>query len=304
MSDPVVRLQKQLAAVARHAAREVRVALEALAAGLVAARADPGFDAPSLDALARALARLKATGDIGGRLDVRFRRPPLEPEAFAVVDPLAPDPERPGVVPWIALEEAVADLRDRDPVGAARLLAIGADVEALYGPVVDPATGEEVYLHGFAAARALSTEAAARVQDALVAGLACGTPTPEVVAELRETWEWPRAYSETVVRTNYATATSAGRFREAEELRGSGIPVGFEFLAVLDSDTRPGHAALHGMRARADDPVWRTWTPPLSWNCRCVCSPLIGDDVPRAFVRLPTGAEKTPGFGGRPDLLG
>jgi SPP1 gp7 family putative phage head morphogenesis protein len=42
-----------------------------------------------------------------------------------------------------------------------------------------------------------------------------------------------------------------------------------QYRAVLDDRTRSEHAALNGLTARADDPVWNTIYPPNGWNCRC-----------------------------------
>jgi len=43
----------------------------------------------------------------------------------------------------------------------------------------------------------------------------------------------------------------------------------FLYDAVNDSRTRPAHAAMDGFVAKHDDPVWKTWTPPCGYQCRC-----------------------------------
>jgi len=139
-----------------------------------------------------------------------------------------------------------------------------------------------------------------------------GTPTPTVIRELQERWDWPRAYAETVARTTFNQATTAGRFREAERVADAGIPTGFRFETAGDSNVRSGrpqdngenHAALDGLVARTDDPVWLSWSPPLGFSCRCIVSPVVGDEVPEDFVSVPAGAAKAPGFGRRPDRSG
>ena len=69
-----------------------------------------------------------------------------------------------------------------------------------------------------------------------------------------------------------------------------------------DSNVRPGHAALDGLVARVDDPIWRRFSPPGGHQCRCVLVSVVGDEVPDGFVTVPPGASFEPGFGTRADL--
>lgn len=39
--------------------------------------------------------------------------------------------------------------------------------------------------------------------------------------------------------------------------------------AINDTRTRPSHAAMDGMVARHDDPIWQQWRPPAGFQCRC-----------------------------------
>jgi SPP1 gp7 family putative phage head morphogenesis protein len=295
----IQRLQAALTREAVSASDEIAEALEALASVHVArlSGARPGNHEEPLKRLAAAFSRLSAAADLGGRLELRWPKAKgASPEAFAAAEPdIVPD-----VVPSVVFEEAVADLAERDPWGASELTKAGLEVAAVYQDA----------RHGFALAKAADEEVARKVRDRLVAAMAQGTPSADVVAELQDDHGFTRGYSETVSRNAFQMATTAGRFREAERVQDSGLRVGFEFSTSGDSDVRRGrpqdggenHKALDGLVARADDPLWLEWSPPLSHGCRCQLIPRVGEDVPADFVTVPAGAAKRQGFGSRPDL--
>lgn len=313
MNPPIRRLQAVLKREAKKSAKGVEEAIEALARVHAERLTGLGYLAsptPAVGRLAGALSRLKAVSDLSGRLEIRFPLPKskaIEPEQFSVRVPEEGD----GGVPAVAFQEAIEDLRSRDPIGSRELEFAGLEVERIYGGVEDP-QGGFFYPHGFAAAKAVDEEMAARVRDRLVAGMAKGTPTSEIAQELSDEWDWPVSYSATVVRTTINTASTAGRFREAERVaRTTGFAVGFTYSAVVDSNVRRGrpqdngenHLALDGLTARQDDPIWRKFSPPGGFACRCALL-VTFDDVPEGFVKIPAGAAFAPGFGGRPDLSG
>lgn len=77
---------------------------------------------------------------------------------------------------------------------------------------------------------------------------------------------------ETIYRANLQSAYMAGRYEQMIEVKDD-FPF-WEYIAVLDSRTRPSHRAMHGRVFRADDPIWRTHYPPNDWRCRCRVRPL------------------------------
>lgn len=71
----------------------------------------------------------------------------------------------------------------------------------------------------------------------------------------------------TVFETNLQSAYSAGRYKAQLE-NADQRPI-WEYVAILDSRTRPRHRALAGRAFRFDDPVWGSIYPPNGYRCRC-----------------------------------
>lgn len=158
---------------------------------------------------------------------------------------------------------------------------------------------------GIAFARAASVSVAQFVRDTLASVLRAGETRVEFDRLVREALPWTRSYAETVYRTNLASAYTEGQIEQATDPDVAELVVGFRFVAVLDADTRPNHAACHGLVARVDDPVWARARPPLGYNCRCDLIPVTRDQAKRErllrggvlpWARLPAGAGPDPGF--------
>lgn len=110
-----------------------------------------------------------------------------------------------------------------------------------------------------------------------------------------------------IFRTNAQGAYMAGRY-DTQLANVDQAPY-WQYVAVMDGRTRPAHAAMNGLVARWDDPIWRTIYPPNGFNCRCRVRTLTAADVlQRGLAIGGTGTWTLPpnfpdaGFGQNPGL--
>ena len=93
----------------------------------------------------------------------------------------------------------------------------------------------------------------------------------------------------TIFRANTSTAYMAGRYRRQLALVDD-RPY-WMYQAILDSRTRPSHAALHGKVFRWDDPIWQFIYPPNGWGCRCSVRNLSERNLQREGLTVESGAD-------------
>jgi len=97
----------------------------------------------------------------------------------------------------------------------------------------------------------------------------------------------------TIFTTNLNTAYNAARYKQ--QLALAKLEVGarpyWQYLAALDSRTRPAHRRLHGKVFRYDDPFWDTFYPPNGWNCRCRVRTLTASEVKSRGLEVEDGAQ-------------
>ncbi|MTH47483.1 phage head morphogenesis protein [Intestinirhabdus alba] len=72
---------------------------------------------------------------------------------------------------------------------------------------------------------------------------------------------------QTIFDTNIQSSYNVGRYQQ--QMANVADRPYFERVAVMDSHTRPRHAALNRFTAPADDPVWEYLYPPDGYGCRC-----------------------------------
>lgn len=88
----------------------------------------------------------------------------------------------------------------------------------------------------------------------------------------------------TIYQTNLQTSYMAGRYKSLRD-NVDDRPY-WQYVAILDSKTRPSHRALHGKVFRWDDPIWNSLYPPNGWGCRCRVRALSEKDIKRKGLKV------------------
>jgi SPP1 gp7 family putative phage head morphogenesis protein len=151
--------------------------------------------------------------------------------------------------------------------------------------------GEE-HARAFTVARVAKADLLQAIRDRIVRALADGTPIAEFTRSMLST-ATPEDLGEetkrdlarrirTIFRTNSQSALMVGRYHRIKEV--SNDRPWWQYVAVMDSRTRPEHARLNGKVFRHDDPFWRSFWPPNGYNCRCAARTLSDADLRRAGI--------------------
>lgn len=185
---------------------------------------------------------------------------------------------------------------------AARAASAGPAAGNVFFPVIDEATAaiadaavlspDDYYAlaaghraGAFTISAALVDGTKAKIRDLLVENLAAGASVKEFVAAVSEGFDTglplSRAHVEQVFRNNVHGGFSDGQDAAlaASASAGDGLPYR-AYNATTDQRVREEHIALETLGLdgtniyRADDPVWKIFRPPWSWNCRCDWSPV------------------------------
>lgn len=217
------------------------------------------------------------------------------------------------LIPRVTFEEAVNDMVRRTPVtlkNAAERTA--ARIGQLY---------REDKVMAFV--RSADEVVTKRVQDLFSYAIREGITEASVgrlavqhVDFIREQTEpWTEGYSRMAFRTNLNTASTAGRFRQAEDPDIIEVIPALMFSATMDVDTRENHAAANGIIMTVRNPDWAKIAPPLGANCRCTVDFVDAVEleqmgrmrVDRSIIesKIPAGAHPDPGFphAGKPNRV-
>ena len=103
-------------------------------------------------------------------------------------------------------------------------------------------------------------------------------------------WDASTYRLKTIYRVNTDLAYQYGRYTEQESMK-SFAPY-WQYVAVMDANTRPEHAALNGKVFRADDPIWDTIYPPNGFNCRCYVRSYTEARLKRKGLKVESSAGK------------
>lgn len=89
-------------------------------------------------------------------------------------------------------------------------------------------------------------------------------------------------YNQRWLRTEFNTAHTSAKFAKKwqEFEQDQDLYPNLTHVSVMDESTRPSHALLNGVTLPISDPHWRTYYPPLDWNCRCTVIQSDGEIVP------------------------
>jgi SPP1 gp7 family putative phage head morphogenesis protein len=80
---------------------------------------------------------------------------------------------------------------------------------------------------------------------------------------------------------NVRAAQMSGKYKQMQE--DVDIAPYWQYIAVVDKNTRPEHLALNGIIRRYDDPFWEKWYPPNGFRCRCTVRSLSSEYVKKVL---------------------
>lgn len=160
----------------------------------------------------------------------------------------------------------------------------------------------ETHAKAFTVARVAALDVLQDIKTAVDKALADGTTFEEfqqtLTPKLKAAGWWGKDASgvqlgsphrlSTIFRTNLQTSYMEGRWQGLMD--NVDDRPWFQYVAIIDSRTRPMHRLLNGKVFRYDDPFWQRIRPPISWNCRCRFRALSDADLQRKGITPESGA--------------
>lgn len=102
----------------------------------------------------------------------------------------------------------------------------------------------------------------------------------------------------TIYETNLQSSYMAGRWKAQEENKDDRPYL--QYIAILDSKTRPSHRALNGVIKKVDDPFWNSFYPPNGYSCRCRTRELTEEQYRKATKKQTPDVKPDEGFDSNP----
>jgi SPP1 gp7 family putative phage head morphogenesis protein len=153
---------------------------------------------------------------------------------------------------------------------------------------------EEARIRAFTVADMASLDALKEIQDSLIKAIETGQGLADwkkSMADVLNQWDISGWRAETIYRTNLQTSYQVGRYDQMTDPDVLEMRPYWIYVAVMDSATRPEHAALHGKVFPADDPFWDHWYPPNGYNCRCTVHTLSESEMEGEGLRPLKGSD-------------
>ena len=187
-----------------------------------------------------------------------------------ITPPFTPPPPPEGTprIHFPIIDEAVKELAERNVVTREQYDNLDSAVRA----------------KAFTVANVEAEETLTKIRDSLAENVREGADYETWKAKVLEDVDagtfMSDAHQETVFRTNVQTAFSDGQMAVLQHpLVRSGFPYS-AYDSIHDDRVREEHLALDSQGIggtnvyRTDDPVFETFRPPWSWNCRCSWTPM------------------------------
>ena len=142
----------------------------------------------------------------------------------------------------------------------------------------------EVKMRAFSVSGMLEADVLLDLYNEVLRGLESGIAFPEfkkaLMPKVAEAWGGKAPYRlDTIFRTNIQSMYQAGHYKQQMEVVDE-RPY-WQYVAVMDSRTRPSHAAMNGKVFPADHEFWQKNYPPNGFNCRCTVRALSSREMAR-----------------------